>query len=778
MTLEIVLVLGILFTAIVLFVSQRLRVDVVALLVLGALALAGLVSAEEAISGFSNPAVVTIWAVFILSGGLSRTGVANIIGRHVLRLAGNGYPRLLLVIMLITALLSPLMNNTGVTAMFLPIVLDISRRTGYASSKLLLPMVYTTLIGGMTVLISTSTNILVSDAMASAGLEPFGFFDFTPPALALLLAGMAVLFVTARWLLPTHKSVHEILRPDDTLETYALEERLAVITLPKETPLADKTLAECRIGEALGLTILGVRRQNQRHMAPDPGMKLQGGDLLLVLGRLDRLDQLIQQPSLMVIEEATPLSRLLEDGLCLAEFTVRPGSQFIGSTLNQVRVRQEYGVNVLAISRNGHTISTHLQNIPIQSGDRVLLQGPQEQMERYRDQPNFRIVDEETAHSYGIEKSLLTVQVTANSNLHGNTLLESRLANTYGLDVLVIKRGDQVLTMPGPETRLESGDVLIVTGQPRDLEIVRGLQNLELDRNPNIDLSLLQSGSARLVGAMLSPFTTLDGKTLRDIRFRERYGLSVLAIWRGGRPYRTGLNNMALRQGDALLLYGPKEKIKLLGRDPDFLVLAESAQEEPRYEKAPLAVLIMAGVVVTAMFGWLPIVLAAVIGATLMVVTRCLTMDEAYRFIEWRAVFLIAAMLPLGIAMGKTGAAAFLANGLLNQVVFLGPYAVMAVIFLLTLAATQFIPNPVVAVLMAPVVLTAAETMGISPYPLMLTLAFAASSSFLTPVGDPSTMLVMGPGNYRFSDYFKVGFPLAMVVMVVTLLVVPLFWPF
>src|SRR5690606_6425460 len=170
----------------------------------------------------------------------------------------------------------------------------------------------------------------------------------------------------------------------------------------------------------------------------------------------------------------------------------------IGSTLNEVHVRQEYGLNVLAISRNGQTITTHLQNIPIQSGDSLLLQGPQEQIEQYRDQPNFRVVDEETGRSYGIQQSLLTVQLTTNSNLHGRTLLESRLANTYGLDVLVIKRDGQALTMPGPESHLQSGDVLIVTGQPRDLEIVRGLQNLELDRNPNIDLSLLQSGSARL----------------------------------------------------------------------------------------------------------------------------------------------------------------------------------------------------------------------------------------------------------------------------------------
>ncbi len=230
--------------------------------------------------------------------------------------------------------------------------------------------------------------------------------------------------------------------------------------------------------------------------------------------------------------------------------------------------------------------------------------------------------------------------------------------------------------------------------------------------------------------------------------------------------------------GDALLIHGPREKIKLLGAEPDFLVLTEAAQEVPRASRAPAAVLVMAAVLVPVILGWLPISIAAVMGVTLMVLTGCLTMEEAYRYIEWRAVFLIAGMLPLGIAMEQTGAAQFLAEGMVAAIGGLGPLAVVAGFYIIAALASQVMPNPAVAVLLAPVALSTAGDLGISPYPLMMTVAVSASAAFLSPVAHPANLLVMGPGGYRFADYLKVGVPLTLVVMAVVLVVLPIVWPF
>jgi di/tricarboxylate transporter len=265
---------------------------------------------------------------------------------------------------------------------------------------------------------------------------------------------------------------------------------------------------------------------------------------------------------------------------------------------------------------------------------------------------------------------------------------------------------------------------------------------------------------------------------LREIHFRVKYGLSVLAIWREGNAYYSNLGEMALRFGDALLLHGARERIQLLGSEPDFLVLTEEAQEAPRTNKALLAVLIWVVVLLPVILGWVPIAIMVVVGVVLMVITGCLTMDEAYRSIEWKAVFLIAGMIPLGIAMQKTGAASFVATWMVNLLGVYGPTVIMAGLFILTSLASQVMPNPAAAVLLVPIALNTASDLGVSPYPLAMTVAVAASAAFLSPVGHPATLLVMGPGGYRFSDYIKVGLPLTLVIFVVVMLVMPIFWPF
>ena len=291
------------------------------------------------------------------------------------------------------------------------------------------------------------------------------------------------------------------------------------------------------------------------------------------------------------------------------------------------------------------------------------------------------------------------------------------------------------------------------------------------------DLKTLQSDQVGLLEVVLSPHTTLAGKTLRELHFREKYGLSVLAVWRGGRPYRSQIRDMQLRFGDALLLHGLRDSFKVLGAEPDFLVLAEQAQQAPRIEKAPLALLILGAFIASVVLGILPIELAAVIGATFMVLTNVISMEEAYRYINWKSVFLIAGLLPLGIALQQTGAAELVAQGLLDVAGQLGPFGIMGGLFLLTALTSQIMPNAAVTVLLAPIAISASIELGVSPLPFTIIVAIAASSSFLTPVAHPTNSLVMGPGGYRVTDFVKVGLPLAIVILLVTLLILPFFWP-
>jgi di/tricarboxylate transporter len=261
------------------------------------------------------------------------------------------------------------------------------------------------------------------------------------------------------------------------------------------------------------------------------------------------------------------------------------------------------------------------------------------------------------------------------------------------------------------------------------------------------------------------------------MNFREKYGLNVLAIWRKGRAYRSDLRNMALQLGDALLLYGPWKKLVVLGQEPDFLVLTEIAQEAPKEEKSKLALSIMAAVLLPVMIGWVPIYIAVVIGAAFMVLTKCLTMEEAYRYIEWKAVFLIAGMLPLGTALDQSGAARLLAESVVGALGPLGPYGVLFGLLFITFAATSIIPTAALVVLMVPIALKTAASLGISPHALMMGIAMAASSSFTSPISHPANVLVMGPGGYRFADYLKVGIPLTIIVLLVLMVILPILWP-
>ncbi len=783
MTPEITTTLIILGLAVLLFVTERVRVDLVALLVLGALALTGLVTPEEALSGFSSPAVVTVWAVFIISSGLSRTGIANLLGRQMRRFGGRNEVRLMVIIMLSAGVLSAFMNNVGVTAMMLPVVIDVARRTRRPPSKLLIPLAFGSLLGGMTTLIGTPPNILASDILGDFGLRPFDLFDYAWVGVPVMLVGILYMALIGRRLLPARTMTQDFAKPEqDPGKVFKLQERLFVIRLPEDSTLAGKTLAQSRLGSALSLNVIGILRNGDTELAPEPSVLLRSGDRLLVTGRLDRLADFGNGATLrMETNGEEDVNLTIEDltstQIEIAEVGLTQRSAYLGHSIAEIEFRQRFGPIVLAIGRKTGPIRTDFQDIPLQHGDTLLVQATQEQLDFLRNTPNFLVSKSESAEVYRLQERLHLFAIPQASTLAGKTLTESHLGDAFGLGVMGVIREGETQLMPDPDMQIRAGDKLIIKGKVEDIQVLRGLQNLEVDAEAIPELSELESERVGLVEVALSPHTTLVGKTLRQINFREKYGLNILAIWRGGEAYRFDLRDMALRFGDALLVYGRRDRVRVLGSEADFLVLAGEAQTPPRKKKAPLAAIILGGVVLSVMLGWLPISIAAVVGATLMVTSGCLNMEEAYRSIHWQVIFLIAGMLPLGIAMQNSGAAQFLAEGVVNLTEPLGPMALAAGLYTLTLLASQVMPNPVVIVLMAPIALSAASHMDLSPYAMIMLVAVAASTTFLSPVGHPSNILVMGPGGYRFRDYVKVGLPLTIILMVVTLLVLPLFWP-
>jgi di/tricarboxylate transporter len=759
MTPQIALVLLMLTIVIVLFVTEWIPMEVVSLLVLGSVALTGLVSPGEALSGFSNPAVVTIWAVFILSGGLTRTGVGNVIGRLVLVFAGRREMLIVVVIMLTAGVMSAFMNNVAVAALMLPVVMDIARHTN-------------------------SPPILVSDALRDNGLVPFRLFDYTPVGVIVMLTGIAFMTLIGRYLLPKR----DVARESSTAgllnlrEQYELQERIFLMRVPFDSALAGRALMEIRLGSALGLHVLGIIRNKRTELAPDPSAVLQIGDRLIVEGRPEQMKELNNWRQLVIGKDDVGMVNLFSKQMGFVELGLSGASTLVGKTLYEIGFRGRFGANVLAIRRKDMAKLTNLQDDPLEKDDVLLVYGPRHQLESLREAVEFDRVHSvsmaELTGVYRLQKQLLSTRIPQDSVLIGKTLRESRLGDTLGMTVICIisEKGD--IKIPDPEDHFQAGDHLMFKGQLDDLAILRGLEKLEIEREVMMpDISELESARVGLVEAVLSPHTTLEGKTLRQLHLREKYVLSVLAIWREGRAYRSDLRNMALRFGDALLLYGHREKLGVLGREPDFIVLTQAAQEAPRLEKARLSILILVLVLLPVILGLVPIYISTVVGAALMVLTRCLTMEEAYRFIEWKAVFLIAGMLPLGIALDKTGAAKFFAEAMVAFVGPFGPMAVMAGLVGLTFLATCFIPTAALVVLITPIVLTTSSNMGISPYALMMAVAVAASASFMTPISHPANVLVMGPGGYRFIDYLKVGVPLSILVLLVVMFVLPYFWP-
>lgn len=554
-----------------------------------------------------------------------------------------------------------------------------------------------------------------------------------------------------------------------------------MMRIPETSILVGKSLAASRIGSAVGLIVIALDRRNHIESLPSRKTVLEGGDRLLVQGKLDRFEELRRWSEVIIEREAPLLQSLMSERVKLVEAKIADDSALVKDLVNHTDFRRRFGVNVLAIRRDELVRRVNISKVPLRIKDCLLMQGSEEAISKLERSPEFSEVtpvdEKQLTEIYRLQESVFVIRIPHDSELGGQSLAQSRIGDAFDFRLLATLRENTLQLMPEPDELLLGGDLLLLQGRPEDLDELRGLQELEIESAVSPQLSTYESDRLALLEATLAPQSELAGAPISDVNFREKYGLELVGLWRSGRTIQSDLDQLALEFGDALLLLGPRNKLNVFSKEPDFIAMTPTSERPPDTRKAPLAGLIMLGVVGVVLAGIFPIAIAAIMGATVMVMTGCLNMEQAYKAIDWRAVFLIAGMMPLGIAMQDSGAASFVAGEVMHGLGDFGPWVVIAGLYALTAVATMIVPTAALVVLMAPIVLSACAEMGIEPHTAMMAVAMAASASFTSPISHPANILVMGPGGYRFVDYIKLGAPLTLVVFITVMILLPIFWP-
>ncbi|MBX3291815.1 MAG: SLC13 family permease [Acidobacteria bacterium] len=592
MNYEIAIVIAVLLLAVSLFVTEKLRVDLVALVVMGLLLLSGIITPQQGLAGFSNAATLTVGAMFVLSAGLFKTGAVSFLGEITSRVFKSGFWFGIITVMLIVGVLSAFINNTPVIAIFLPILLSVARENGISASKILMPVSFASMFGGVCTLIGTSTNILVSSIAQENGLRAFTMFEFTPLGVLMFALGTAYLLVVGIRLIPERRGSGGL------VEDFALNEYLTEVVL-------------------------------------------------------------------------------------------QPDSISVGK-----RIR------------------------------------------------------------------------------------EAPLVKDLELSIVKIERGDVVIHVPRPDEILRTGDILLVRC---DLEQIRALQEQEgvlFKPQQKWGDESIASDDFRLIEAVLLPTSRLVGSTLQRSNFRERFSSTVLAIRHKGKLVTEKLSDTPLSAGDVLLVEIRQDRIANFRRSGDLIITSEMETTEFRRGKAAFAVVIVACVVLAATFELAPIVVSAILGAIGLILVGCISIEEAYEAIEWKIIFLLAGVLSLGVALDQSGAAALLSSNLLKYIGVLGPIALVSAFYLLTSILTETMSNNATAALLAPIAIATAKTLDVDATPFLMAITFAASASFMTPVGYQTNTMIYGPGRYKFIDFVKVGSPLNLMFWILASIMIPIIWPF
>lgn len=592
MSYEILFVFAVLLLAVFLFVTEKLPVDLVALLVMALLLVSGIISPAQGLSGFSNTATITVGAMFILSAGLFKTGAVSFLGVFVNQIFKKSFLVAMLVVMILVGVLSAFINNTPVIAIFLPILLGVARETHISASKILMPISFASMFGGVCTLIGTSTNILVSSIAEEQGLRAFSMFEFAPLGLIMFAVGTAYMLLIGIKLIPERRG------EGDLTETFALNEYLTEIVILPEAASVGQKIKNAAIVHDLDISILEIRRE------------------------------------------------------------------------------------------------------------------------------------------------------------------------------------DEIIHQPGPEVVLLADDILLVRC---DLEKIRAMQEREgirLKPQAKWGDESISSEVFRLLEVVIAPSSGLVGQTLKTSNFRENYGATVLALRHRGELLREKLSDTVLSAGDLLLVEIHLERLNAFKRSNDFIIASEMESVEFRRNKVLFSLAIVAGVVLAASLGFAPIVVASVVGAILLILFKCITLDEAYEAIEWKIIFLLAGVLSLGAALENSGAAQLIASTVVSSVGSYGNIALLSAFYLLTTLLTSAMSNNATGALLAPIAIATAAALNVSPLPFLFAVTFAASSSFMTPVGYQTNTMIYGPGQYKFIDFIKVGTPLNIILWLLATFLIPVFWEF
>ncbi len=378
---------------------------------------------------------------------------------------------------------------------------------------------------------------------------------------------------------------------------------------------------------------------------------------------------------------------------------------------------------------------------------------------------------------YHLSRYLTLLVVDKKSSLVFKTAAESRLAERFDVTILEIIRGDERIWTALRDTKFHEGDELLVRGAIHEIMEMKSFLGLSIGSQVKYADRELETEEVMLGEVIIAPSSALIGQTLTDANFRHHYGVFALAIQKHGETIRDRVGNIKLDSGDTLLLQGRRDFMDKLSGDPNFLMLQELEAPVVRKDKAPFAIAIIALVVVLAAFKVMPILVSAVVGCILMGAFGCVRLKEAYDSIDWFVIFLLAGVIPLGLAMENTGTAAFIAHGILQLTENLGPAAIVSVFYLLATIFASIMSHNAAVILLVPIGVAFAQEVGLNPLPILMAITFASSSALSTPFGYHTNLMVYGPGNYRFSDYFKVGIPLNLLLWVIASFLIPVLWP-
>lgn len=616
--------LALLGVASALFISGKVRSDLVAASALIVLLLTGILTPSEALSGFSNSVVIMMIGLFVVGGGIFQTGLAKMVSRRLMQLAGTKETGLLITVMLVTVALGAFVSNTGTVAVLMPIAISLAHKAGVHPGKLLMPLAFSSSLGGTLTLIGTPPNLVIQDALVSAGYEALNFFSFTPIGLVCVATGIAGMLFLRRFL-PNRRAGKagdaESLKFDELAREYQLMQNLFRAQVPAASPLVAKKLVELGIPRRFEVNVIEIRRKlslknqffktiNQEIAGPET--MIQEGDILYIYGPFDRVRHFAEECGLQLLDR---------------QFQEKMGGQ--AGDADESYVTNEVGIAELIL--------------------------------------------------------------TPNSRLAGLPVEKSGFREKYRINILGIKRKDRILLHHLKDVRMRPDDIILVQGAWKDIDL------------------------------------------------------------------------LAHDQHDVVVVGQPLEELRKVTMD----------------RKAPIAAGIMLLMVILLVAGWVPAVAAVMIAACLMVILGCVrNMEEAYKLVNWESVVLIGGMIPMSVAIEKTGAAALLSDALVQSLGAYGPLALLAGTYFATSILTIFLSNTTCAVLLAPIALTAAQQLGVSPYPFLFAVAIGAGMCFAVPFSTPPNAMVMAAGQYKFAHYLKAGLPLQLLMGIVMVAVIPLIYPF